>query len=98
MGWEEYEPLIQKYRIPLVVTGFEPVDILQGVFMCIEQLEQGRAEVNNQYARAVNREGNRHAQELIEQVFRIIPRQWRGMGSIAESGAGSDFRLYRFRR
>jgi hydrogenase expression/formation protein HypD len=86
MGWEEYEPLIQKYRIPLVVTGFEPIDILQGVYMCIEQLEQGRAEVTNQYVRAVNREGNRHAQELIEQVFRIIPRQWRGMGSIAESG------------
>jgi hydrogenase expression/formation protein HypD len=86
MGWEEYEPLIQKYRIPLVVTGFEPVDILQGVYMCIEQLEQGRSEINNQYARAVNRKGNQHAQELIQRVFRITPRQWRGMGSIAESG------------
>jgi hydrogenase expression/formation protein HypD len=88
MGWEEYEPLIQKYKIPLVVTGFEPVDILQGVYMCIEQLEQGRAEVTNQYVRAVNREGNRNAQELIRQVFQIIPRQWRGMGNIAESGLG----------
>ena len=88
MGWKEYEPLIQKYGIPLVVTGFEPVDILQGVYMCIEQLEQRRIEVTNQYVRAVNREGNRHAQELIRQVFQIIPRQWRGLGSIAESGLG----------
>jgi len=88
MGWEEYESLVQKYRNPLVVTGFEPVDILQGVYMCIEQLEQGQAEVTNQYVRAVNREGNRHAQELIRQVFQIIPRQWRGLGSIAESGLG----------
>jgi hydrogenase expression/formation protein HypD len=86
MGWEEYEPLIQKYQIPMVVTGFEPVDILQGVYMCIEQLEQGRAEVANQYVRAVKQTGNRHAQELIRQVFQIIPRQWRGMGDIAESG------------
>ncbi len=88
MGWEEYEPLIEKYRIPLVVTGFEPVDILQGVCMCVEQLEQGRAEVANQYTRAVNREGNRHAQELIQQVFEITPRLWRGMGTITESGLG----------
>jgi hydrogenase expression/formation protein HypD len=88
MGWEEYEPLIQKYRIPLVVTGFEPVDILQGIFMCVEQLEQGRAEVTNQYVRAVNREGNRHARELIRKIFRFIPRQWRGIGDIAESGLG----------
>jgi hydrogenase expression/formation protein HypD len=86
MGWEEYQPLIQKYRIPMVVTGFEPVDILQGVYMCIEQLEQGRAEVANQYVRAVKQTGNRHVQELIRQVFQIIPRQWRGMGDIAESG------------
>jgi hydrogenase expression/formation protein HypD len=88
MGWEEYEPLIQKYKIPLVVTGFEPVDILQGVYMCLEQLEQGRAEVTNQYVRAVKREGNRHAQELIQKIFQIIPREWRGMGNIAESGLG----------
>ena len=86
MGWQEYEPLIQKHRIPLVVTGFEPVDILQGVYLCVEQLEQGRAEVVNQYTRAVKREGNRQAQKLMRQVFRIIPRQWRGMGRIAESG------------
>jgi len=88
MGWEEYEPLIQKYKIPLVVTGFEPVDILQGIYMCVEQLEQGRAEVTNQYVRAVKRAGNRHAQELIQKIFQIIPRQWRGMGNIAESGLG----------
>lgn len=88
MGWEEYEPLIQKFRIPMVVTGFEPVDILQGIYMCIEQLEQGRAEVANQYVRAVKQAGNRHAQELIRQVFQIIPRPWRGLGDIAESGLG----------
>ena len=88
MGWEEYEPLVRKYQIPLVVTGFEPVDIMQGVYMCVEQLEQGQAEVTNQYVRAVTQEGNRHARELIQQVFQIIPRQWRGMGSIAESGLG----------
>ena len=70
----------------MVVTGFEPVDILQGVYMCIEQLEQGRAEVANQYVRAVKQTGNRHAQELIRQVFQIIPRPWRGLGDIAESG------------
>ena len=63
MGYKEYEPLAAKYRVPIVVTGFEPLDILQGVYMCVQQLEEGRAEVENQYARAVRREGNVPAQQ-----------------------------------
>jgi hydrogenase expression/formation protein HypD len=88
MGYEEYLPIASKYRVPIVVTGFEPLDILQGILMCVEQLESGRAEVENQYARAVNRGGNRPAQELVSQVFRVIPRKWRGVGEIPQSGLG----------
>jgi hydrogenase expression/formation protein HypD len=88
MGWEEYEPIAAKYRVPIVVTGFEPLDILQGVLMCVEQLEQGRAEVENQYSRAVRREGNRPAQQLIREVFEVVPRKWRGIGEIPQSGLG----------
>ena len=69
MGWEEYLPLAEKYRVPIVVTGFEPLDILEGVYMAVRQLESGRAEVENQYARAVKREGNRPAQEIMHEVF-----------------------------
>ena len=86
MGYTEYEPLAQKYHVPIVVTGFEPLDILQGIFMCIHQLEKGRAEVENQYSRSVRREGNRTAQELIREVFRVASRKWRGIGEIAQSG------------
>ena len=88
MGYEEYLPLAAKYRVPIVVTGFEPLDILQGVLMCLEQLENGRAEVQNQYRRAVRQEGNRTAQEIIRQVFRPVPRKWRGIGEIPRSGLG----------
>jgi len=69
-----------------VVTGFEPLDILQGVYMCVKQLEEGRAEVENQYARAVRRDGNVPAQQLVWEVFRIVPRKWRGVGEIPRSG------------
>jgi hydrogenase expression/formation protein HypD len=86
MGYEEYFPIAEKYRVPIVVTGFEPVDILQGVLMCVRQLEEGRAEVQNQYARSVRREGNRPAQQLIAEVFRTAPRKWRGVGEIPQSG------------
>ena len=86
MGFEEYLPLAKKFRVPIVVTGFEPVDILQGILMCVEQLEQGRAEVENQYARSVQREGNRPAQELMAKVFRVVARKWRGVGEIPNSG------------
>jgi hydrogenase expression/formation protein HypD len=86
MGFTEYGPIAQKYRVPIVVTGFEPLDILQGVYMCVQQLEQGRAEVENQYTRSVLREGNQVAQRLIRDVFHAIPRKWRGVGEIPCSG------------
>lgn len=88
MGYTEYEPLAHKYHVPIVVTGFEPLDILQGVYMCVKQLEEGRAEVENQYTRSVSRGGNQPAQELIKTVFEIVPRKWRGIGEIARSGLG----------
>jgi hydrogenase expression/formation protein HypD len=88
MGYEEYYPLAAKYHVPIVVTGFEPLDILQGVFMCVRQLEQGRAEVENQYLRSVRKQGNRPAQDLVQQVFRVVPRKWRGVGEIPQSGLG----------
>src|SRR5258708_1315452 len=85
MGFEEYLPIVEKYRVPIVVTGFEPLDILQGILMCVEQLESGRAEVENQYSRSVRKEGNRPAQQLIREVFRVIPRKWRGFGESPRS-------------
>ncbi len=88
MGFEEYTPIAAKYHVPIVVTGFEPLDILQGILMCLQQLESGRAEVENQYSRWVRKEGNRPAQQLIQQVFRVIPRKWRGVGEIPRSGLG----------
>jgi hydrogenase expression/formation protein HypD len=88
MGYEEYFPLASQYHVPIVVTGFEPLDILHGVLMTVEQLESGRAEVENQYSRAVRREGNLPAQALIKQVFRVVPRKWRGIGEIPLSGLG----------
>ena len=88
MGYTEYEPIAKKYRIPIVVTGFEPVDILQGVLMCVTQLEEGRCEVENQYSRSVRRRGNLPAQDLVAKVFRVMPRKWRGIGEIPQSGLG----------
>ena len=88
MGYTEYEPIAKKYKVPIVVTGFEPLDILQGIFMCVKQLEEGRTEVENQYARSVRKEGNQPAQQLVREVFRIVPRKWRGVGEIPESGLG----------
>lgn len=86
MGYTEYEPIADKYNIPIVVTGFEPVDILEGLHMAILQLEEGRAEVENEYARSVKREGNLPAQKILREVFCIIPRKWRGIGEIPMSG------------
>jgi hydrogenase expression/formation protein HypD len=88
MGFEEYEPIVRKYNVPIVVTGFEPVDILQGVYMCVKQLEEGRAEPENAYSRIVSREGNEPAKKIIKEVFKIIPRKWRGIGEIPQSGLG----------
>ena len=88
MGTEEYDPLAAAYRVPIVVTGFEPLDILEGVLMAVRQLEDGRAEVENQYSRSVRRRGNEPAQEIMREVFRVVARRWRGIGEIAESGLG----------
>ncbi len=88
VGYEEYVPLAAKYRVPIVVTGFEPLDILHGILMTVKQLEEGRCEVENQYVRAVKREGNLPAQDLVRRVFSVVPRKWRGLGEIPQSGLG----------
>lgn len=88
MGYHEYGPIAAQYHVPIVVTGFEPLDILQGILMCVRQLEEGRAEVENQYSRTVRFEGNQPAQDLMREVFRVIPRKWRGVGEIPASGLG----------
>jgi hydrogenase expression/formation protein HypD len=86
MGYEEYPPIAARYRVPIVVTGFEPLDILQGLLMCVRQLEAGRAEVENQYSRAVQASGNSAARNLITTVFAPVERRWRGLGAIGRSG------------
>jgi hydrogenase expression/formation protein HypD len=96
MGSSEYEPLAAKYRVPIVITGFEPLDILDGIFRCVKQLEEGRAEVENAYARAARAEGNRLAQALIADVFRVVHRRWRGIGEIPQSGLALAERFARF--
>jgi hydrogenase expression/formation protein HypD len=88
MGYEEYEPIASRYRVPIVVTGFEPLDLLHGIAMCIRQLEEGRVQVENQYRRTVRRQGNPSAKKLIREVFEVVPRHWRGIGEIARSGLG----------
>ena len=87
-GYAEYEPIARHYRVPIVVTGFEPLDLLQGIYLCIRQLETGRADVENQYSRSVRRDGNRSAQELMRRIFVVHPQHWRGIGEIAASGLG----------
>lgn len=86
MGYEEYIPLCKSYKVPIVVTGFEPVDLLHGILLTIKQLEAGRFEVENQYIRSVSRNGNDPAQTILKDVFRVIPRKWRGIGEIPMSG------------
>jgi hydrogenase expression/formation protein HypD len=88
MGYTEYYPIAAKYRVPIVITGFEPLDLLQGIYMCVKQLEEGRFAVENQYARAVRREGNPPAQQLMAKVFCVVDRKWRGVGGIPQSGLG----------
>ena len=96
MGYTEYEPIAQKYHVPLVVTGFEPVDILQGLYFCLKQLETGQATVENQYQRSVHKQGNQTAQHLMNQVFEPVAREWRGIGEIPASGLGlrSQYQMY----
>jgi len=86
MGFEEYEPLAEQFQIPVVVTGFEPLDLLEGVYRCVHMLEAGRVGVDNQYARAVRREGSPAARRLLAEVFEITDRKWRGIGTIPQSG------------
>jgi hydrogenase expression/formation protein HypD len=86
MGTAEYEPIARRYRVPIVITGFEPLDLLEGVLRAVQQLEAGRGEVENAYARAVRPEGNRASRRLIEDVFEVCDRKWRGVGLIPRSG------------
>jgi hydrogenase expression/formation protein HypD len=86
MGYSEYEPIAKRYSVPVVITGFEPLDILEGVLMTVRQLETGKSEVQNQYPRVVKYEGNRVAQDLVNKVFEVCDRKWRGVGSIPGSG------------
>ena len=85
-GADEYAELVAKYHVPIVITGFEPVDLLQGIYMAVDQLERDVAELQNQYARAVRDRGNRIAKERIERVFESVDRHWRGLGMIPASG------------
>ena len=86
MGYKEYEPISARYKVPIPITGFEPMDLLEGTLMAVRQLEAGKAEVENQYARVVTREGNTVAQSLVNKVFEVCDRKWRGIGSIPKSG------------
>jgi hydrogenase expression/formation protein HypD len=96
MGITEYVPLVEKYHVPIVVTGFEPVDLAQGILMTLKQLERGEAKLENQYARVVKPEGNPEAMKVIEKVFYISDREWRGIGNILMSGyhVKSNFEWY----
>ncbi|MBZ0268148.1 hydrogenase formation protein HypD [bacterium] len=96
MGWEEYEELAAEFGVPFVVAGFEPLDLLQGIHMLVEQLESGGRDVHNQYTRVVRRHGNEHAQAIVERVFEVTDMTWRGIGSIPRSGLrlSSTFRAH----
>jgi len=88
MGYHEYPPIAEKYHVPIVVTGFEPIDLLNGLLAAVRQLEAGRAAAENQYLRAVRFEGNGSAQRTIRRVFQSVDRKWRGIGVIPQSGWG----------
>jgi hydrogenase expression/formation protein HypD len=86
VGEDEYLPLAQRYRVPIVITGFEPIDLLQGIYLCVKQLEEGRCEVENAYARVARANGNPPARRLVSEVFEVCHRKWRGIGEIPASG------------
>jgi len=96
MGYWEYPPLAEKFRVPIVVTGFEPLDLLDGIRRAVLQLESGRHEVENAYSRVVTYDGNRAAQKLLSEVFEVTDRAWRGIGVIPKSGwrLNKDYRDY----
>ena len=95
-GFQDYESISSKFKVPIVVTGFEPLDILQGIYMTIDQLEQDKHIVENQYSRSVKRNGNTEALELMKEVFKTVDRKWRGLGEIQDSGLGltDEYRMY----
>jgi hydrogenase expression/formation protein HypD len=99
MGMNEYDPIVEKYKVPVVITGFEPVDLLQGILMAVKQLETGEYKLENQYTRYVQREGNRLAQETLGEVFDTTDRPWRGIGTIPQSGyeVNEKYRAYNAR-
>jgi len=96
MGTWQYGPLVERYQVPIVVTGFEPLDVLEGIRRAVTQLEAGRAELENAYARAVRPAGNQPAQAVLDQVFELTDRGWRGIGSIPQSGWRLRERYRRF--
>jgi hydrogenase expression/formation protein HypD len=96
MGYQEYEPIAAKYRVPIVVTGFEPLDLLNGILAAVTQLERGEARVENQYARAVVADGNPGARAMVDEVFAVSDRTWRGLGPIPRSGLGLNERYASF--
>ncbi len=96
MGTNEYLPIVETYRIPIVVTGFEPVDLIQGLWNCIVQLEKGEAKLENQYSRVVSEDGNRHAKQLINKIFKVTDRAWRGIGLLPNSGLGLNIEFQQF--
>ncbi|MBU0674194.1 MAG: hydrogenase formation protein HypD [Proteobacteria bacterium] len=96
MGWEEYESIADEFSVPIVVTGFEPVDLLSGILATVHQLEEGRHEVENRYERLVHREGNLAARKVIDQVFTVTDRKWRGIGEIPLSGLAIREEFKRF--
>jgi hydrogenase expression/formation protein HypD len=86
MGFETYEPFVEEFRLPVVVTGFEPLDLLEGILACIRQLELSEQRVENQYARSVRREGNVAARDLVQEIYQVCDRPWRGLGVIKQGG------------
>jgi hydrogenase expression/formation protein HypD len=95
-GFAQYDALSGRYRVPIVVTGFEPLDIIQGIYMALAQLEDGRAEVENQYSRSVKREGNFEAVRIMQEVFTAVDRRWRGLGIIKSSGLAISDKYWRY--
>lgn len=95
-GFEQYKKLAETFKVPIVVAGFEPIDILEGILICVRQLESGRHEVFNQYKRVVQQEGNLNALSVVEEVFDLCDREWRGLGWIAKSGLKlrDDYRMF----
>ena len=98
VGYEEYEPIARAYSVPIVITGFEPVDMLEGLYQAVRQLEDGRAEIENAYGRAVRRDGNPASRALIDEVFEVCDRKWRGVGEIPQERSAAPRRLSRVRR